>query len=120
MAAISLIIEDKPRVWVPVTLNAPIGGGFNQVQIELHVALETSEKIKELFKICAENDGNIDKDIFTNTVIGWRGLGSDADTELEFKKANVKKAINNSWFVSGCAQAVLNAHNGITEELEKN
>jgi hypothetical protein len=120
MAGISLVIQKNPEVWVPVTLNAPVDGGFNKVQIELNVALENSDKIKEIFKKCAENDGNIDQDIFIKTVIDWRGVGSDADTPLAFNKTNTKAAINNAWFVGGCAQAILNAHNGITEVLEKN
>lgn len=120
MAAISLVIQEKPQVWVPVTINAPIDEGFSEVKIELKVELETADKVKKMFEKAAKENTSIDALLFKNTVVDWRGLGSDADTELKFNAANVKKVSNNAWFISPCAAAILSAHNGIVEALEKN
>lgn len=120
MAAISLVIKDKPQVWVPVTINAPHEGGFSQFQIELSVELETRENIEKIFLNDEKEKLSVDERLFNITVKDWRGIGSDDNTPLKFTKPNVKKAIAQGWFLEPCAKAVLEAHRGIVETLEKN
>lgn len=120
MSAITLVIQENPQIWIPVTVKTAINGGFSSVKIELLVALETSEKVERILKDAVEKNKNVDQSLFESTVKDWRGLGSDADTELKFNKTNVKKFIAQSWLLGPCSLAIMNAHNGIIEELEKN
>lgn len=120
MAAISLVIQAKPQVWIPVNLHAPIDGTFTKIQIELLVELETRDKVDAIFAKSAKAGKSVDQGIFESTVINWRGIGSDSETELPFNKANVKSVIAQAWLLEPSALAIMQAHRGIVEAEEKN
>lgn len=120
MAAISLVIEEKPQVWVPVTLKAPIDGSFSQFQISLLVELEDNDKITELVTKALEDGDNGDRVLLEHTVKGWEGIGSSRTKELQFSEDNLKMMMAKGWILGPCALAVMDAHRGIIEELEKN
>ena len=120
MAAVTLVFQKNPIVNIPVTIANPTAEGFVDVQIQLDVGLLPSDDIKLVLDAAAEQGKNSDIALFKKCVKGWQGLGKSEAEALPFTPKNVDAICKNSWFVSPCALAILNAHNGRAEEVEKN